>query len=279
MRTILFHINCNLNHIIIKYPPYSDATLRLIPILTPPPLARHYLRMHDHALLLFSGGQDSGTCLAWALERFPRVTTMGFDYGQRHSVEMACRLEVRAAVAAAFPHWGERLGDDVVLRTDFFGQIEATALTAPIPVEEKNASLPNTFVPGRNLIFFTLAAAWAYAKGPRHVVAGACETDSSGYPDCRDDAVKAMQVALNAGMNARFAIHTPLMWLTKAQTWRLAHDLGGDALVDILLEHTHTCYLGSRDIRREWGYGCGECPACRLRAAGYAEYRTARRRT
>lgn len=227
--------------------------------------------MQDHALLLFSGGQDSATCLAWALERFDRVTTLGFDYGQRHSVEMACRLRVRETLAATFPHWGSRLDEDVVLRTDFFGQVEATALTADIPMNE-NAALPNTFVPGRNIIFLTLAAAWAWGRGVRHMVAGVCETDSSGYPDCRDDAMKALQVALNTGMDARFVIHTPLMWRTKAQTWELAQALGGNLLVELLLEETHTCYTGTRDQRHAWGYGCGHCPACRLRAAGYAAY-------
>ena len=231
--------------------------------------------MQEHALLIFSGGQDSATCLAWALERFARVTTLGFEYGQRHSVEMACRLRVRAAVAEAFPHWGQRLGEDVLLHTDFFQQVEATALTADMPVDESQP-LPNTFVPGRNILFLSLAAAWAYGKNLRHMIAGVCETDSSGYPDCRDDAMKALQVALNTGMEASFVIHTPLMWRTKAQTWELAQQLGGDTLVELLLEHTHTCYLGTRDTRHPWGYGCAECPACRLRAAGYAAYAESR---
>lgn len=228
--------------------------------------------MNEEALLIYSGGQDSGTCLAWALEHFSRVTTLGFAYGQRHSVEMDCRLALREKMAHIFPHWSWRLGPDVVLEVDFFRQLEATALTDTLPITEDGNGIPNTFVPGRNTLFLSLAAAWAYSKGLRHIVTGICETDSSGYPDCRDDAVKALQVALNAGMDSRYVLHTPLMWRTKAQTWGLAHQLGGETLVELLLEHSHTCYLGVRDKRHDWGYGCGQCPACQLRAKGYYEY-------
>lgn len=228
--------------------------------------------MKEEALLIYSGGQDSGTCLAWALEHFSRVRTLGFVYGQRHDVEMQCRLRLREEVARAFPHWGSRLGPDVVLEVDFFRQMEATALTADVPIATEADGVPNTFVPGRNILFLTLAATWAYGKNLRHMVAGVCETDSSGYPDCRDDAIKALQVALNTGMDSRYVLHTPLMWRTKAETWTLAQELGGQKLVDLLLEHSHTCYLGTRDQRHAWGYGCGQCPACVLRAKGYGKY-------
>ena len=228
--------------------------------------------MNEHALLIYSGGQDSATCLAWALQNFRRVTTLGFAYGQRHSVEMKCRLRLRQILSQQFPHWGQRLDQDVVLETDFFRQLETTALTSDMPIEEGKEGPPNTFVPGRNILFLSLAATWAYSKGLRHIITGVCETDSSGYPDCRDDAMKSLQVALNTGMDSRFVIHTPLMWRTKAETWRLAHELGGQALVDLVLEHSHTCYLGQRDVRHAWGYGCGQCPACVLRAQGYAQY-------
>lgn len=233
--------------------------------------------MKEEALLIYSGGQDSGTCLAWALEHFSRVTTLGFVYGQRHHVEMQCRLTLRDEVACAFPHWGQRLGPDVVLEVDFFRQLEATALTAALPIAGKEGGVPNTFVPGRNMLFLTLAATWAYGKDLRHIVTGVCETDSSGYPDCRDDAMKALQVALNIGMDSRYVMHTPLMWRTKAQTWAMAEELGGQNLVDILLEHSHTCYLGTRDTRYAWGYGCGQCPACVLRERGYEEYMKGKR--
>ena len=229
--------------------------------------------MHDSALLIYSGGQDSGTCLAWALENFASVTTLGFAYGQRHAVEMACRPVLREALVDAVPRWREKLGQDVVLDLDFFRHLEATALTSHAPIATEQNGLPNTFVPGRNILFLSLAAAWAYGKGLRHIITGVCETDFSGYPDCRDDAVKALQVALNIGMDSRFVLHTPLMWRDKAQTWALAHSLGGSALVEALLEHSHSCYLGERGTRHPWGYGCGSCPACLLRARGYAAYR------
>lgn len=227
----------------------------------------------DGALVLFSGGQDSTTCLAYALDRFARVETLGFSYGQRHRIELDCRPGLRAGIATLRPEWGERLGPDHLLDLDALGQISDTALTRAVSIEMEQGGLPNTFVPGRNLIFLTFAAALAYRRGLRHIVGGMCETDFSGYPDCRDDTVKAMQVALNLGMDSRFVLHTPLMWIDKAETWRLAERLGGPALVELILEQTHTCYLGTRGARHAWGYGCGACPACRLRAEGFARYR------
>ncbi|MFS8036224.1 7-cyano-7-deazaguanine synthase QueC [Xanthobacter sp. AM11] len=225
------------------------------------------------ALVLFSGGQDSATCLAYALERFGRVETLGFHYGQRHAVELDRRPVLREAFARLDPAWAARLGDDHLLQMPVLGQISDTALTREVAVEMAADGLPNTFVPGRNLVFLTFAAALAYRRGLRHIVGGMCETDFSGYPDCRDDTIKAMQVALNLGMERRFVLHTPLMWIDKAQTWRLAEQLGGPALVDLIVEETHTCYLGERGLRHDWGYGCGQCPACRLRADGFARYR------
>lgn len=225
--------------------------------------------MADDALVIFSGGQDSTTCLAWALQRFDRVRTVGFTYGQRHVVEMSCREVLRAALGAMHPLWARRLGEDQVLDIDLFRQLGGTALTEDMEIRMTEQGLPNTFVPGRNLLFLTLAAICAWRQGARHIVMGVCETDFSGYPDCRDDAVKAMQVALNIGMDTRLTVHTPLMWIDKAATWELAHALGGDPLVECILEHSHTCYLGDRSRRHAWGYGCGHCPACRLRAAGY----------
>jgi 7-cyano-7-deazaguanine synthase len=220
----------------------------------------------DAALVLFSGGQDSATCLAWALDRFAHVETLGFDYGQRHRVE----LEVRDAFRAAVP--SSRLGLDHLLRLDALGAISDTALTRDAEIAMGAEGLPNTFVPGRNIVFLTFAAALAYRRGLKHIVAGMCETDYSGYPDCRDDTIKALQVALNLGMERRFVLHTPLMWLTKGDTWRLAESLGGRALVDAVVEHTHTCYLGDRTHRHPWGFGCGTCPACELRAKGWQDY-------
>ncbi len=225
------------------------------------------------ALVLFSGGQDSTVCLAWALERFPRVETVGFDYGQRHRSELAMRERLRAALAAMRAAWGERLGDDHVIDIASFGALSDSALTREVAIEMGESGLPTSFVPGRNLVFFAFAGALAYRRGLKHLVAGMCETDFSGYPDCRDDTIKAMQLALNLGMERRFVIHTPLMWIDKAATFALAHAVGGDALVDLVIEDTHTCYLGERSQRHEWGYGCGECPACKLRAAGYAKWR------
>ncbi|GGE49881.1 7-cyano-7-deazaguanine synthase [Agaricicola taiwanensis] len=224
------------------------------------------------ALVLFSGGQDSTTCLAWALDRFERVETLGFDYGQRHRVELDCRAVLRDKMIEARPEWKARLGEDHTVDLSVLGQISETALTRDVAIEMTDGGLPNTFVPGRNIVFLTFAAALAFRRGLRHVVGGMCETDFSGYPDCRDDAIKALQVALNLGMDRRFVLDTPLMWLDKAETWELAERLGGEALVETIVEHSHTCYLGERGARHEWGYGCGTCPACSLRADGYRRY-------
>ncbi|MFC0387987.1 7-cyano-7-deazaguanine synthase QueC [Muricoccus vinaceus] len=221
------------------------------------------------ALVLFSGGQDSTTCLAWALDRFPRVETLGFDYGQRHRVELECRATLREGLAAQNPAWAARLGEDHTLALDALGALSDTALTRETAIAMQADGLPNTFVPGRNLLFLTFAAALAYRRGLRHIVGGMCETDFSGYPDCRDDTIKALQVALNLGMDRRFVLHTPLMWIDKAETWRLARRLGGDPLVRLIVEDTHTCYRGERGAMHPWGHGCGTCPACELRAAGW----------
>jgi 7-cyano-7-deazaguanine synthase len=232
--------------------------------------------MHDDtALVLFSGGQDSAVCLAWALERFSRVETIGFNYGQRHRVELEVRPRIRAALAALRPAWAARLGEDHVVRLDALAAMSETALTREVAIEIADNGLPTTFVPGRNLVFFAFAGALAYRRGAKHLVAGMCETDFSGYPDCRDDTLKAMQLALNLGMDTRFVIHTPLMWIDKAATFALGHELGGAAFIELLVEATHTCYLGDRSHRHAWGYGCGECPACRLRAAGFAKWHDA----
>jgi 7-cyano-7-deazaguanine synthase len=230
----------------------------------------------EAALVLLSGGQDSTVCLAWALERFSRVETLGFDYGQRHRAELDARIRVRAGIVALRPQWEPRLGEDHVVRLDALGEVSETALTREVAIEIGASGLPTTFVPGRNLVFFAFAGAFAYRRGARHLVAGMCETDFSGYPDCRDDTVKAMQLALNLGMDRRFVIHTPLMWIDKAATFALAHAIGGDTFIDLLVEDTHTCYLGDRSRRHDWGFGCGTCPACRLRADGYAKWKAAR---
>jgi len=226
----------------------------------------------DGALVLFSGGQDSATCLAWALDRFARVETIGFDYGQRHRVELDCRAGVRAGLVDLNPLWGERLGGDHLIDLAALGQVSNTALTRSVEIEAGAGGLPNTFVPGRNLMFLTFAAAVAYRRGMASLVGGMCETDYSGYPDCRDATMKAMAHALNLGMEKNFVIETPLMWLDKEATWRLAFALGGDAFVDLIREDTHTCYRGDRDHRHDWGYGCGVCPACQLRLEGYRRY-------
>jgi 7-cyano-7-deazaguanine synthase len=228
----------------------------------------------DAAIVLFSGGQDSTVCLAWALERFARVETVGFDYRQRHRVELEARVWVRERLIALRPAWAERLGEDHLVRLDALSALSDTALTRDIAIEIAQGGLPTTFVPGRNLVFFAFAGALAYRRGAKHLVAGMCETDYSGYPDCRDDTFKAMQLALNLGMDQRFVIHTPLMWIDKAATFALAHDIGGAAFIDLLVEDTHTCYLGDRSQRHDWGYGCGTCPACRLRADGFAKWKT-----
>lgn len=230
----------------------------------------------DSALVLFSGGQDSTVCLAWALERFARVETVGFDYDQRHRAELEARQRVRQRMRAMRAAWAARLGEDHVVRLDALAAVSETALTRAVAIEIGENGLPTTFVPGRNLVFFAFAGALAYRRGTRHLVAGMCETDFSGYPDCRDDTIKAMQLALNLGMDRRFVIHTPLMWIDKAATFALGQELGGDAFLDVLVEDTHTCYLGDRSHRHEWGYGCGQCPACRLRADGFAKWKSAR---
>ena len=230
--------------------------------------------MADRALVLFSGGQDSTVCLAWALNRYEHVETIGFDYGQRHAIEMTCRGAVRAALRRAFPTWASRLGDDHVLDLRTLAAIGDTALTGDAVIAFEKNGLPNTFVPGRNILFFTYAAAVAYRRDLKRLVGGMCETDYSGYPDCRDDTLKALQVALTLGLDRRVVVDTPLMWIDKADTWRLAERLGGRALVDLIVQETHTCYLGDRTVRQDWGYGCGTCPACQLRAQGWARYRS-----
>ena len=224
------------------------------------------------ALVLFSGGQDSTTCLAWALERFAHVETVGFDYGQRHHIEMIVRLETLLEMRAVFPQWCERLGDDHVIDLAVLGQISDTSLTRDVAIAYENSGLPNTFVPGRNLLFLTFAATIAYRRGLAVLVGGMCETDFSGYPDCRDATMKAMQAALSLGLDRELIIETPLMWIDKADTWSLARLLGGDALIRLIVEHTHTCYNGLRDVLHIWGYGCGECPACALRKAGFEKW-------
>ncbi len=230
-------------------------------------------RSADTALVLFSGGQDSTACLAWALANHARVETVGFDYGQRHRVELVQRLAVLEAVRASFPDWAGKLGDDTLLDLGVLGQVSETALTRDMAIELDSGGLPNTFVPGRNLLFLTLAAALAFRRGASVLVGGMCETDFSGYPDCRRTTMDAMQQALSLGMDRSITIATPLMWIDKAATWQMAQDLGGQALVDITIEHTHTCYHGDRSQRHAWGYGCGACPACELRAAGHARWR------
>ena len=233
--------------------------------------------MHTTALVLFSGGQDSTTCLAQALVKYQRVETIAFDYRQRHRVELDARVTVLSEIREKFPLWGAKLGDDHLLDLAVLGEVSETSLTRDTAFKMEQSGLPNTFVPGRNLLFLTLAAAVAYRRDLQVMVTGVCETDFSGYPDCRDDTMKAMQLALSLGMDKRFLIDTPLMWIDKAATWALAHDMGeksgavngGQTLVDLIVEHTHTCYLGDREHRHVWGYGCGECPACLLRARGH----------
>lgn len=233
------------------------------------------------ALVLFSGGQDSAVCLAWALSRYNRVETIGFDYGQRHSVELSCRKTLLTKIRAAFPDWAVKLGDDHLLALPTLGQISDSSLTRDRAIEMDSAGLPNTFVPGRNLLFFTYAAALGYRRGLFTLVGGMCETDFSGYPDCRRDTLDALQKSLTLGMDASFTIETPLMQIDKAATWAMAQDLGeraraggGTALVETIVEHSHSCYLGERASRFEWGYGCGTCPACELRAKGWHEWRS-----
>jgi 7-cyano-7-deazaguanine synthase len=226
----------------------------------------------EKALVLFSGGQDSTTCLAWALDRFAEVETIGFDYGQRHRVEMSCREPVRACVRALNPDWATKLGEDHVIDLSVLGAISESSLTRETEIAMTASGLPNSFVPGRNLAFLTFAAMVGYRRGARHIVGGMCETDFSGYPDCRHEFVQSMQHTLNIGMAHDFVLHTPLMWIDKAQTWALAQSLGGEALVRLIVEETHTCYHGDRAHRHDWGYGCGICPSCELRAQGYRRF-------
>lgn len=226
----------------------------------------------NSALVLFSGGQDSATCLAWALDRFDTVETIGFDYGQRHHVELDVREQLRLEMVGVQPSWAAALGQDHLVDLAVLGQISDTALTSGVEIAMAASGLPNTFVPGRNLLFLTFAAAVGYRRGIKHIVTGVCETDYSGYPDCRDDTIKALQVALNLGMEQRFVLHTPLMWIDKAETWRLAAELGGADLVEVIRKGSHTCYVGDRNTLHEWGYGCGDCPACELRAGGWETF-------
>ena len=233
----------------------------------------------DSALVLFSGGQDSTVCLAWALERFARVETVGFAYGQRHAIELEQRPRILKRMAALKAGWQSRLGEDRVITLDALAAISDTALTRDMAIEIADNGLPTTFVPGRNLIFLSFAGAIAYRRSARHLVAGMCETDYSGYPDCRDDTMKAMQLALTLGLDKRLTVHTPLMWIDKAGTFAMAEDLGGRPLLDLVIEDSHSCYLGDRSRRHDWGYGCGTCPACELRARGFAKYTSARKTT
>jgi len=225
--------------------------------------------MNRRALVLFSGGQDSTTCLAWALDRYDHVETIGFDYGQRHSVELTCRTRILERIRSDFPVWGARLGDDRVLNLSVLGEISDTALTSDRAIDFEKSGLPNTFVPGRNLLFYTFAAAVAYRRDLQVLVGGMCETDYSGYPDCRDNTLKTLQVAMSLGMDAPMVVETPLMWLDKEATWKLAEDLGGQSLLDLVRRDTHTCYQGDHQTWHDWGYGCGHCPACELRAKGH----------
>jgi 7-cyano-7-deazaguanine synthase len=227
------------------------------------------------ALVLFSGGQDSTVCLTYALDRYSRVETVGFDYGQRHGIELECRERVRGEIARRFPAWAERLGPDHMIDIASFGAIGETALTSEAEIEMLASGLPSTFVPGRNLVFFVYAAALGYRRGLTGLVGGMCETDYSGYPDCRDATLRALEQAIKLGTELPFTIETPLMWRTKAETWELAEELGGDVLVDLIVEETHSCYKGERGLRHDWGYGCGACPACELRAKGFAEWQEA----
>jgi len=228
------------------------------------------------ALVLFSGGQDSTTTLAWALDRYQRVETIGFDYGQRHLVELEQRRVVLDHLAQAFPAWAVKLGEDHMLDLSDLGRISETALTRDAEIAFDAEGLPSTFVPGRNLLFFTYAAAIAFRRGLSVLVGGMCETDYSGYPDCRDTTLKTLQAAITLGMGRDFVIETPLMWIDKAATWAMAEGLGGAPLMEIIREDTHTCYLGERGTLHDWGYGCGTCPACELRAQGWQQFKAAR---
>jgi 7-cyano-7-deazaguanine synthase len=233
--------------------------------------------MSRSALVLFSGGQDSTTCLAWALSRYDGVETIGFRYGQRHEIEMACRDDVRAGLEGLSSSWASKLGRDHVVDLNVLGEISVSALTKDLPLGARPDGLPSSFVPGRNLVFLMFAAVVAYQRQIKYIVTGVCETDFSGYPDCRDDTVKALQSAVNLGMESRLVMETPLMWIDKAATWGLARELGGDAFVQLIIEKTHTCYQGDRRHRHAWGFGCGDCDACRLRQEGWRRYANADR--
>lgn len=228
----------------------------------------------QRALVLFSGGQDSATCLAWALERFDEVETVGFNYGQNHSIEMDVRLEFLKSFCDQFPEIASKLGHDHILDLSVLGQISDTSLTKEKALEFNESGIPNTFVPARNLLFSTFAAAISYRRDIKHIVLGVCETDYSGYPDCRDDTIKALQVALNLGMDTRLVLHTPLMWIDKKDTWDLAKHIGGEPLVELIRTNTHTCYEGDREHLHDWGYGCGKCPACELRREGWNNFKS-----
>jgi 7-cyano-7-deazaguanine synthase len=227
------------------------------------------------ALVLFSGGQDSTACLAWALDRFAAVETVGFDYGQRHAAELAARPRILGLFRERFPQWRARLGDDHLLPLEVLRAIGGSALTEDMRIETGAGGLPTTFVPARNVLFLSAAAALGYRRGSRDLVGGMCETDYSGYPDCRDETIRSLERSLSLALDRPLAIHTPLMWIDKAATWRLARDLGGQPLVDLIVEETVTCYEGDRTHRHPWGYGCGSCPACALRAKGFAEFEAA----
>ena len=229
--------------------------------------------MSSSALVLFSGGQDSTTCLAWALSRYAHVETLGFDYGQRHAIELSLRPQLLAALRTLNADWHARLGEDHLLDLSLLAQISDTALTRDQAIAMQANGLPNTFVPGRNLLFITVAAALAYRRGIDVIVGGMCETDYSGYPDCRDESLRALELALQLGMATPLSLQTPLMWLNKSATWQLAENLGSAPLVELIRAETHTCYLGERGTLHDWGHGCGSCPACELRAKGYREYR------
>ncbi len=228
--------------------------------------------MTNSALVLFSGGQDSTTCLAWALNRYDHVETLGFDYGQRHAIELTMRPQLLDNLRTMRPDWKSKLGEDHVLDLSLLATISDTALTSDVAITMQENGLPNTFVPGRNLLFLTSAAALAYRRGISDLVGGMCETDYSGYPDCRDETLRSLEQAINLGMASKLAIQTPLMWLNKEQSWQLAATLGGQELVELIRTETHTCYLGERGVLHAWGHGCGSCPACELRARGYADY-------
>ena len=227
---------------------------------------------NSSALVLFSGGQDSATCLAWALERFSRVETIGFNYGQRHAVEIECRTKFVSKLRLQFPEWSKKLGEDHMLDLSLLGQVSDTALTQEKAIQMEESGLPNTFVPGRNLLFLTFAATIAYRRNLKVIVGGMCETDYSGYPDCRDDTIKALQVAISLGLDTRIVLETPLMWINKAETWRMSENLGGSKLIELIRDETHTCYMGDRTYLHEWGYGCNTCPSCELRRIGYENF-------